>query len=211
MILTTDSGSRVLIVETEHFISTELERVFMKFGAAVLGSARSMSRAIGDLDQADAANIDGGLDEIPSSRSAKSSLGGTFPLSLSRIAATSRFRAVFAILTICRSSLKLKPTILKLFLHENPLLRPRYRVEETVFAALHQLRVATGLHVSDVHTADRLSEIAQEQPITHKGRLLTFQSRSGLADSWKPSIVDALQSFSANLQRATSFGCLIAS
>ena len=56
------NGSKVLIVEDEYFIATELERFFTKLGAIVLGPASSIDHADAYVDEADAAILDVRLD-----------------------------------------------------------------------------------------------------------------------------------------------------
>ncbi len=167
MIVTIVNGSRVLIVEDEYFIATELERFLAKLGATVLGPVPSIERAIDYLDDADAAILDIRLDGqyvFPfADELVNRHIPFVFYTGCSDIAIPDRFRYANYLSkpaeaeTVCNALC---------FTRDAGSTADVMR-EETVFSALPQLRLAARLHLSDARAADRLVELTLQEAIDH--------------------------------------------
>lgn len=156
------TGSKVLIVEDEYFIATELERFFTKLGATVLGPTPSIAQATGYIDEADAAILDIRLhDELVfplADELALRQIPFVFYTGQGEIAIPDRFRY---------ASYLSKPAA------ANSVYRALWPVKdggeeagnETVFSALPQLRLVARLHLRDANAADRLVELTLQQAI----------------------------------------------
>ncbi|MDO6124239.1 response regulator [Shinella curvata] len=165
--MTIVSGSRVLIVEDEYFIATELERFLVKLGATVLGPASSIERAADYLDDADAAILDIRLDDtyvFPfADQLANRHIPFVFYTGCNDIAIPDRFR--YASYLSKPAEAETVYSALRFALDPGPAAKGSR--EETVFSALPQLRLAARLHLNDPHAADRLVELTLQEAIDH--------------------------------------------
>lgn len=160
--MTKVTGSKVLIVEDEYFIATELERFFTKLGATVLGPTPSVEQATDYIDEADAAILDirlhGELVFPLADALALRQIPFVFYTGQGDISIPERFRY---------ASYLSKPAA------ADSVYRALWPLEddaaesgnETVFSALPQLRLVARLHLSDANAADRLVELTLQQAI----------------------------------------------
>lgn len=161
------SGSKVLIVEDEYFVATELQRFFTKLGATVLGPVPSIERAGKYVSQADAAILDVRLDGrlvFPlADELAHRQIPFVFYTGQNDISIPERFRYASYLSkpaeaeAICKALLSTRDAACG---SKGP-------VDENVFSALPQLRLAARLHLSDATAADRLVELTLKEAIEH--------------------------------------------
>lgn len=167
MVVTIVSGSKVLIVEDEYFIATELERFLVKLGATVLGPAPSIERAVDYLADADAAILDIRLDGkyvFPfADELVNRHIPFVFYTGCSDIAIPDRFR--YASYLSKPAAAETVYSALRFALDPGPAAQSSH--EGTVFSALPQLRLAARLHLNDPHAADRLVELTLQEAIDH--------------------------------------------
>lgn len=163
--MTRVNGSRVLIVEDEYYLATDLSRYFRNMGAVVLGPVACVDSAQEHVHHADAAVLDIDLDGVPVFPLADDLLERGIPFVFysgrADIALPSRF---------AHTSLLAKPVETKLVLqglfgipHEP---EPFGKTSpDDVMACLPRMRLAARVLMEDSAAADRLVELTLERAL----------------------------------------------
>jgi CheY-like chemotaxis protein len=178
------SGSRVLIVEDEYLIASDLASYFENMGAIVVGPVPTVAAAKIRIDEADAAVLDINLGSDRVFRLAdelkKRGIPFVFYTGHNDIAIPPRFRGIPRLL---------KPANRSLVFHA---LFPQITAEDIdnddVASVLPKLRLAARLMMGDAEAADRLVASTLERAI-HE---VKAGNPHGRTEAWLGSMLEAI-------------------